>query len=184
MPGRRPPCVLLSGGVDSALVGWLLLDTGPPPSSLFVDYGQPAAQAEAHASRAVAEYLGLDHHQLTLTGLHIPNRGEIGGRNDLLVAAAQAAAPGRDVALGVHAGTGYPDCSPEHHAAWQTLLDVQHGGSVRILAPLLRLSKGEILRLALDADLPLAVTHSCETSNVACGQCNSCRDRVGVDAAA
>lgn len=184
MPGRRPPCLLLSGGVDSALVGQLLLEAGSQPTALFVNYGQPAAQAEVQASQAVARHLGLVHHQLTMKGLDVPDQGEIGGRNDLLIAAAQAAAPGCDVAIGIHAGTGYPDCSPQHHAAWQALLDVQHGGAVRVLAPLLLMSKGAIFRLAAAAGLPLSATHSCETSNMPCKQCSSCRDRAEIDAAA
>lgn len=184
MPDRRPPCLLLSGGVDSALAGRLLLDAGTTPTALFVDYGQPAARAEARASRALARHLGLVHRKLRLHGLSVPARGEIGGRNDLLVAIAQAVAPGGDVALGVHAGTGYRDCSPQHQAAWQALLDVQHDGQVRLLTPLLHLSKGQILRLAVQAGLPLTQTHSCETSDVPCGDCSSCRDRADAGAVA
>ena len=182
MSGRPPPCVLLSGGVDSALVGQFLLDTGPPPTAIFIDYGQPAAQAEAQASHAVARHLGLSLQQLTVRGLSVANQGEIAGRNDLLIAVALAAAPGRDVAIGVHAGTGYLDCSSDHNAAWQTLLDVQHEGKVRLLAPLINLTKGEVLRLVSNGGLPLAMTHSCETSNLACGTCDSCLDRADFDA--
>lgn len=62
VPGTRearPPCLLLSGGVDSALVARFLLDVGTPPTALFVDYGQPAACAEAAASAALAAHFGL-----------------------------------------------------------------------------------------------------------------------------
>jgi 7-cyano-7-deazaguanine synthase len=184
MPEARPPCLLLSGGVDSALVARLLLDVGTPPTALFVDYGQPAARAEATASAALAAHFGLRLACVILDGLQIPAQGEITGRNDLLVAVARAAAPGRDVALGTHAGTGYLDCSPEHREAWQGLLDVQHAGIVRVLAPLLHLSKGEVLALAADRAVPLELTHSCEAGNVACDQCRSCRDRSGLRARA
>jgi len=168
----------LSGGVDSALVARLLLDTGTAAITLFVDYGQPAAQAEARASAAIGDHFGLQRECLTVSGLRMPAVGEIVGRNDLLIAAACAAAPGRDIALGTHAGTGYADCSPEHRDAWQSLLDTQHAGTVRILAPLLALTKPQVLALAADTLVPLRLTHSCETGDRACGQCRSCLDRA------
>lgn len=170
-------CVLLSGGVDSALVASLLTESGRTVSALFVDYGQPASRAERAASTAVAAHLGLVWREVGVVGLVVPASGEIAGRNDLLLATAAAAAPGCDVALGVHAGTGYADCSPAHRDAWQALLDRQHGGTVRLLAPLIDLGKPEVLALALDSGVPYGLTHSCEAGDVACGRCRSCRDR-------
>ncbi len=131
MPRDHPPCLLLSGGVDSALVARLLVDAGTPPTALFVDYGQPAAAAEDRASSAVAAHFGLLRERVAVTGLSLPSRGEIVGRNDLLLAVAHASAPGRDIALGVHAGTGYADCSPGHRDAWQMLLDTRRRWSGR-----------------------------------------------------
>ncbi|OSY34389.1 preQ(0) biosynthesis protein QueC [Pseudonocardia autotrophica] len=180
----RHPCLLLSGGVDSALVARFLIEAGTPPTGLFVDYGQPAAKAEAHASTAIAAAFGLSRECVTIGGLSVPSSGEIIGRNDLLIAVARAAAPGRDVALGVHGGTGYADCSPEHRDAWQSLLDAQHGGAVRLLAPLLHLTKPEVLALAVDGSIPLGLTHSCEAGDTACGRCRSCLDRAILDARA
>lgn len=180
MPDVGPPCLLLSGGVDSALIARLLLEASTPPTALFIDYGQPAARAEAEASAALAAHFGLERACVAVHGLEIPEQGEITGRNDLLLAVARAATPGHDVAIGAHAGTGYPDCSPEHQKAWQWLLDLQHGGTVRVLTPLLNLGKGEVLALAADRGVPLELTHSCEAGNVACGQCRSCRDRAGL----
>lgn len=155
-----------------------MLDAGTVPIGLFVDYGQPAVRAEEQASAAIAKCFGLERECVTVSGLRIPKWGEITGRNDLLIAAARAAAPGRDIALGTHAGTGYADCSSEHHDAWQALLDVQHGGAVRILAPLLVLTKPQVLALAADAAIPLQMTHSCEAGDAACGRCRSCLDRA------
>ncbi len=178
MPRDHPPCLLLSGGVDSALVARLLVDAGTPPTALFVDYGQPAAAAEDRASSAVAAHFGLLRERVAVTGLSLPSRGEIVGRNDLLLAVAHASAPGRDIALGVHAGTGYADCSPGHRDAWQMLLDTQHDGRVRVLAPLLHLQKAEVLALAAGAGVPLGMTHSCEAGDSVCGRCLSCLDRA------
>lgn len=71
MEGTRRACVLLSGGVDSALVSCLLSETGTTLSALFVDYGQPAALAERAASRAVAEHLALPWRQVEFRGLSV-----------------------------------------------------------------------------------------------------------------
>lgn len=177
MSGTGAACVLLSGGVDSALVATLLLQGGRPTSALFVDYGQPAARAELTASRAVAGHLGVAWRQVAVAGLAVPASGETPGRNDLLLAVAAAAAPGCDLAVGVHAGTGYADCSPAHRDAWQALLDRQHGGTLRVLAPLIDLGKAEVLGLAADSAVPFSLTHSCEAGNDPCGRCLSCLDR-------
>lgn len=86
--------------------------------------------------------------------------------------------PGCHIAVGVHAGTGYADCSPGHRYAWQSLLDRQHGGTVQVLAPLIDLTKAEVLALAAQSAVPFALTHSCEAGDSPCGRCQSCRDRA------
>lgn len=176
--------MLLSGGVDSALVASLLTDSGQAVSALFVDYGQPAAVAEQTASRAVAEHFGLPWRSVAVIGLTVAAPGEIPGRNDLLIAAGTAAFPGFDVAVGVHAGTGYADCSFDHRNAWQALLDCQHGGAVRVLAPLIDLTKARVFALAADNGVPFGLTHSCEAGNDVCGRCLSCLDRKMLDGCA
>ena len=110
-------------------------------------------------------------------GLTVPPEGEIPGRNDLLVATAHASAPGWSIAIGVHAGVSYPDCSREWLSAWQSVMDVQHEGVVALLAPLAGLPKREVLGLAHELQVPMTLTYSCETGRSPCGQCLSCRDR-------
>jgi len=175
--GRRRCCVLLSGGVDSALVASLLQRDGWLVQALWVDYGQPAGAAERIASRALGAHYGLAWQEAVAGGLMVPAEGEIAARNDLLVAAARACVPGRSVAIGVHAGTSYLDCSREWLRAWQLLLDVQHGGVVALLAPLAGLQKPEVLALAHEHQVPMKLTHSCERGSSPCGRCLSCRDR-------
>jgi 7-cyano-7-deazaguanine synthase len=169
--------VLLSGGVDSALVASLLLGDGWLVRALWVDYGQPAAPAERMASRALAVHYALEWQEAAVGGLMVPPEGEIPGRNDLLVAAAHARAPGWSVAIGVHTEAPYPDCSREWLGAWQSVLDVQHHGVVALLAPLAGLSKPEVLALAHELQVPMTLTYSCERGPSPCGQCLSCRDR-------
>jgi len=94
----------------------------------------------------------------------------------------------RDIFLGVNAVdySGYPDCRPAFLAAFQeaanlgTRAGVQ-GKGFAIHAPLLMLSKGEIIRKGLDLGVDYSRTHSCydpDGENRACGRCDSCRLRL------
>lgn len=117
-------------------------------------------------------------------GLSSAGVGEVPGRNDLLVAAAAVVAPGCAVAIGIHAGSGYADCTPTWASAWQDLLDVQHAGRVRLIAPLIDLTKQEVYAIAYERGVPLELTYSCEASAAPCGSCSSCADRRLLDAPA
>lgn len=180
MPKSAAPrcAVLLSGGADSAAAMAALLRDGWDVRALWAEYGQPAAGAERRASGALAR-----HYAVPWTPLDLPRLGpaapdgEIAGRNDLLVAAARAAAPEASIAIGIHTGTPYADCSRDWALAWQALLDAQHGGAVRLLTPLVDLVKGEILALADGLGVPLSLTHSCERADTPCRACPSCLDR-------
>lgn len=169
--------------MDSAVV-MALLSPEVATVAVWVDYGQPAASAERQASKAIASHYGAPWAEVAVGGQRPPARGEFRGRNDLLVAAARAALPGASVAIGVHAGTGYADCSADWAHAWQALLDAQHTGSVALLAPLVGLTKGQVYALATALGAPVAVTYSCESAPVPCGRCSSCLDREAFDARA
>lgn len=82
--------------------------------------------------------------------------------------------------------SGYPDCRPEFLQAFQevarlgTKIGVE-GGPVEIKAPLLQLSKAQIIQKGFDLGVPFELTHSCydpDESGVACGQCDSCLIRL------
>ena len=94
----------------------------------------------------------------------------------------------RDIFIGANAidYSGYPDCRPEFIAAFETLANLAtkagvEGARFRIHAPLIKLSKAEIIRRALELDVDLALTHSCydpSLDGVACGECDSCLLRL------
>jgi 7-cyano-7-deazaguanine synthase len=76
----------------------------------------------------------------------------------------------RDIFIGANAidYSGYPDCRPEFIAAFETLANLAtkagvEGARFRIHAPLIKFSKAEIIRKALEFDVDLALTHSCTT---------------------
>jgi 7-cyano-7-deazaguanine synthase len=178
MTSRRSAVVLLSGGIDSAVVLGLLRGEGWPAEALFVNFGQRALAPERVASRAIAAWYEVGWEEVQVGPLCAAPFGEVPGRNDLFLAIASAARPTSHIAIGVHAGTDYIDCSTPHLEAWQALFDLEFGGSRRVLAPLIQFSKGAILSTASAMSLPLELTWSCEADGGPCGVCASCRDRA------
>ena len=93
-----------------------------------------------------------------------------------------------DIYIGVNSVdySGYPDCRPEFLKAFEQLALVAtkagvEGGRVGIRAPLLRLSKAEIVRRGTELGVDFALTHSCyapDEDGAACGKCESCRLRL------
>jgi len=115
-------------------------------------------------------------------------------RNTILLSLALALAEVRDaqdVFIGVNAVdySGYPDCRPQFIAAFQELANVatqaaaEQGKCTTIHAPLINLSKAEIVRLGASLGVPFEQTVSCYDPTVhgvevaACGRCDSCRIR-------
>jgi 7-cyano-7-deazaguanine synthase len=112
-------------------------------------------------------------------------------RNTVLLALALAwceSLDARDLVIGVNQVdySGYPDCRPEFLRAFEAVADCGtksgiDGVSWRIHAPLLELSKAEIVRRAVAWDVPYAATISCydpDASGAPCGACDACRFRA------
>jgi len=108
-------------------------------------------------------------------------------RNLVFLSLAAAAAEGRGIGeiwIGVNAldYSGYPDCRPEFLAAFEAVLNAgtkagTEGQPVRVLAPLLRLNKAEIIRAGHDLGLDFSLTWSCYApapGNRPCARCDSC----------
>jgi 7-cyano-7-deazaguanine synthase len=112
-------------------------------------------------------------------------------RNTILLALALAYAESLEASL-IYFGanvldySGYPDCRPEFLDAFQQVARVgtragASGQAVEIRAPLLKLTKAEIIRLGTTLGAPLELTHSCYDpvgDGLACGRCDSCRIRI------
>jgi 7-cyano-7-deazaguanine synthase len=96
--------------------------------------------------------------------------------------------PASDIFLGVNAidYSGYPDCRPEFVEAFQTLANLAtkagvEGTRFQIHTPLIKFSKAEIIRKAVELGVGLSLTHSCydpSPEGLACGQCDSCLLRL------
>jgi 7-cyano-7-deazaguanine synthase len=108
-------------------------------------------------------------------------------RNTLFLALALGYAETIDASL-VYLGanvvdySGYPDCRPEFLTAFEEVARLGtragvEGKGIAIRAPLLSLSKADIIQLGASLDVPFHLTHSCYdplVSGLACGRCDSC----------
>jgi 7-cyano-7-deazaguanine synthase len=112
-------------------------------------------------------------------------------RNTIFLAYALAWAeviPAAHIFLGVNAidYSGYPDCRPEFIEAFENLANLGtkagvEGTKFRVHAPLIRFSKSEIIRKAVELHIDLSLTHSCYDPSLegfACGECDSCLLRL------
>jgi 7-cyano-7-deazaguanine synthase len=206
---RMKAVVLLSGGLDSATVLALAQERGFTCHALSVHYGQrhsselAAAAQVARALRAAehrvmgVDLAGIGGSALTDVAIEVPSTPAPGipvtyvpARNTLMLALALGWAEvleAEALFIGVNAVdySGYPDCRPQFIEAFQTLAEVGtragvSGHAPRIEAPLLHLSKAEIIREGARLGVDYALTVSCyqaDHEGRACGRCDSCRLR-------
>jgi 7-cyano-7-deazaguanine synthase len=170
--------VLCSGGLDSTTIATDLIAREEAVELCFVDFGQPAVQAERRSVEKLCERLNMSRVEVGVAGLAMPAVGEIAARNLLLISITAALRPQAEmIFIGIHAGTGYRDCSPAFVKLMQQVLDFHTDGTCQLVAPFVDWSKGDVVAFARQLDMPLNLTHSCETSDVPCGKCRSCIDR-------
>lgn len=174
----RVALVLLSGGIDSATALALMHTSRVHLSTLFINYGQPAAATEANAASGIAGHYGIPHHELELIGLSFGG-GEIRGRNAFLLHLALLASKNQTglIIIGLHSGTPYRDCSPLFLQLIQDSYDFHTAGTISVAAPFIDRHKSEVFDLAIELQVPLEMTYSCERGTTPCGVCLSCRDR-------
>jgi 7-cyano-7-deazaguanine synthase len=201
--------VLLSGGLDSATVLALAREAGRECHALSVAYGQRHS-AELAAASAVARVLGAQDHRvmrvdlagiggsaLTDDAIAVPTAPSEGipvtyvpARNTIMLSLAMAWAEvlnAAEIHVGVNAVdySGYPDCRPEFIAAFQALAARAtragvEGRAPAIRAPLIGMSKADIVRTGVRLGVDFSLTVSCYQADLAgraCGRCDSCRLR-------
>ncbi len=202
--------VLVSGGLDSATMLALARKQGFSCHALSFQYGQRHA-AELEAACRVTSLYGAIEHRLISIDLgqiggsaltdqsiaipEIPQEGipvtYVPARNTVFLAIALGWAEvlgARDIFIGVNAVdySGYPDCRPEFIQAFEQLAKLAtragvEGTPFSIHAPLLHLSKAEIIRLGVGLGIDYAQTVSCyqaDGAGRACGHCDACRLRT------
>lgn len=205
----RRAIVLLSGGLDSATALAMARSQGFECRTLAVAYGQRHA-VELAAARRISTLLGaVEHRQmnvdladiggsaLTDSRIAVPESPTSGipvtyvpARNTLFLSLALGWAEvcaASDIFIGVNAVdySGYPDCRPAFIAAFEALAGLAtrvgvEGGRFHIRAPLIAMSKADIIRAGTALGVRYSETVSCYQASAAgeaCGRCDSCRLR-------
>jgi len=201
--------VLLSGGLDSATTLAIARSEGYSCYCLSLNYGQRHG-SELEAAQRIAETLGAHEHRtikldltafggsaLTDEKIAVPTAPSTGipityvpARNTIMLSLALAWAEvlgSSDIFIGANAVdySGYPDCRPEYLDAFEKMANLAtksavEGSTLHIRAPLVALSKAEIIRrgIALGVDYRLTVScYQAGEDGAACGTCDSCRLR-------
>lgn len=180
----RHATVLMSGGIDSAACAAFLTAQDFRISALFVDYGQAALNQERAAVQSLASALGIKVRELAFKGAASFGPGELVGRNAFLVFAALFATRGQSnlIALGLHSGTPYYDCSPAFIDTINRAVTEYTDNAVQVIAPFVEWTKRNVYDYFMQAGLPIERTYSCETGGErTCGSCASCLDRKALE---
>ena len=206
----RSAVVLLSGGLDSATTLAIAKSQGFECYALSIEYGQRhSAELEAAKRVAAAlgarehrvmriDLAGIGGSALTDPSIAVPEQGVTSGipvtyvpaRNTMMLSLSLGWAEvlgAHDIFIGVNAVdySGYPDCRPEFITAFEQLATRAtkagvEGVALRVHAPLIQLSKAEIIREGARLGVDFGVTVSCyqaDGQGRACGRCDSCRIR-------
>ena len=201
--------VLVSGGMDSAVTLAMAREQGFVCYALSVAYGQRHVSELAAAER-VAHTLGAAEYKIVQVDLRsiggsaltadiaVPEQGGAGipvtyvpARNTIMLAIALGWAEvlgANDILCGVNAVdySGYPDCRPDFIAAFERLANLAtkagvEGAGLSIHAPLIHMSKADIVREGMRMGVDFAATVSCYQADAdgrACGHCDACRLRA------
>jgi len=205
----RPLAVVcVSGGMDSAVTA-ALAAREHRLAFLHANYGQRTEAKELACFHALADHFAADRRlvvdlpglrqiggsSLTDPGLPVREGEPVDGvvpssyvpfRNAHLLGAAVSwgeVIGARAVFVGAvwEDSSGYPDCRPEFFRAFEEAvrLGTRPETSLRIVAPVISMSKAEIVRQGLALGVPFARTWSCyQAEEAACGACESCRLRL------
>ena len=200
--------VCLSGGMDSCVTAAIAAQEHRL-AALFARYGQRTEAKERACFDALADHFGVAHRLVvdfphlqaiggsSLTDRALPVReGEpepdriptsyVPFRNAHLLSAATAWAEvlgARALFIGAvwEDSSGYPDCRPAFYEAFQEVIrrGTRPETEIRLLTPVIGLTKAAIVRRGLELRAPFEKTWSCyQAEDAACGRCESCRLRL------
>jgi len=187
---------LVSGGLDSTLMALLVKEEKIEQFPLFIDYGQICKEQELKACNIVHKNLGLPtpvimnvsgFGALISSGLTDPNKrvnedAFLPGRNLLFLLAGSAYAYQTNsntvaIALLSEKNCIFPDQTNTFISRAQEIINLALGRDIKIIAPLMQLSKAEVLHLANKKGI--SDTYSCHSgTETPCGKCVSCIERI------
>ncbi len=177
--------VLLSGGIDSTALIHFYKSQGSNVNGLFVDFGQISGKREKKASELISRHFKIKLYKLKYSGIKRWKGGYIPGRNAFLLHTALMNFPFTDgiIAIGIHSGTNYIDCTQDFTTMMQKSFDLYTDGQVNIGTPFLDWKKSEIYYYSQTNKIPLHLTYSCELGKEQpCGECASCKDLEALSA--
>jgi 7-cyano-7-deazaguanine synthase len=211
MKNMKKSIVLLSGGLDSTTCLALARSKGERCFVLSFNYGQKHKVELERAKQIAAHFKAEEHKivelpvsiflgsALTDPSLAVPVHQDltkipityVPARNTIFLAIAlgwSEVLKADTIYYGANAldYSNYPDCRPQFLAAFQKMADLAtqcgiEGPGIKIEAPLIDLTKAEIIRLGLSLEIDYSLTISCYNPDVqgrACGQCDSCFLRI------
>ena len=195
---------LISGGMDSAVSAAIAKNEGYEIYAITFNYGQ-RNKKEMESATEIAKWLNAKHKILEVNlrqiggsaltdNIEVPEETYgipityVPARNTIFLSFALAYAEVIDadyIYIGVNAidYSGYPDCRPEYLEAFQKMADLAlkrsvEGRPIKIKAPLLYLSKAEIVKKGIELGVPFEKTWSCyREGEKHCGRCPSCELR-------
>ena len=206
---KKRAVILVSGGLDSATVLAMAIAQGYHCYTLSMDYGQ-RHRIELDRAKKVSATAGAQEHRvvridigsfggsaLTDREIDVPTEETddipityVPARNTVFLSVALGWAEVLEASaifIGANAVdySGYPDCRPEYIEAFQNLANLAtragvEGDSIKIEAPIIHLTKGEIIQQGLKLGVDYSQTISCynpRTDGKICGECDSCRIR-------
>ncbi|MCK5741046.1 MAG: 7-cyano-7-deazaguanine synthase QueC [Chlorobi bacterium] len=209
MSDKKTAVVLLSGGMDSSLCLAEAIEAGFTPATMHLNYGQKTESRELKSFNDISDYYdvkqrlvsdvsyltqiggssltddAVDVEKADLGSTEIPS-SYVPFRNGNILAIAAAWAEVLDAeALYIGAveadGSGYPDCRRSFFDAFEEAINLgtKPETNIKIITPIINLSKAEIVTRGTELKLPFELTWSCYSdSETACGECDSCALRL------
>ena len=199
--------VILSGGMDSSVTGFIAKKEGYEIIAVHFNYSQRTQQKELQAFRAIADVLDAKKYEIDLPffeqigasalvdrSLEVPTEGIQPGipityvpfRNGIFLSIAAAIAE-KEGAEAIYIGvveedsSGYPDCRENFIKQMEAAINAgtKPETQITIKTPLIHKKKEDIVSIGLELGVPLEKTWSCyQNEDEACGVCDSCRLRL------
>jgi len=204
---QKAVCII-SGGMDSALAAYIARQDGYEIVAVHFNYGQRTQERELEAFRSIVLDLSVEEvyeidlgffaqigaSALTDSAIDVPVSGIEDGvpvtyvpfRNGIFLSIASAIAE-KHSATAIYIGvveedsSGYPDCREQYISTMQKAVNLgtKDETHIEIKMPLVHMSKADIVMRAIELGVDLSHTWSCyQSSDQACGVCDSCRLRL------
>jgi 7-cyano-7-deazaguanine synthase len=197
--------ILVSGGMDSCVTAAIAKQKNQEIAFLHVSYGQRTEQRERRAFNDIANFYAVEKRldvsieyltriggssltdasievaEANLESKEIPT-SYVPFRNANMLSIATSWAEvlrANRIYIGAVAedSSGYPDCRPEFYAAFEKTIEAgtKPDTQIKIVTPIIHLSKAEIVKEGIELNAPLHLSWSCyRNEDAACGTCDSC----------